>query len=401
MIRLLLAIGLVTLAVSTAAADPKRVAVHDKQAKKYFDAGQYDDAITEFQASYRLDKKPVTLFKIATAYYKKTDYTAAVEYYQKYLDAAPDGPLAQEAIDFSAVAKKELADRAAKKAAEEEAARKEAERKAAEAERERKKLAATGHVKQAEAYEKAATWISAGDEYTTAAKVSDDPSYLLLAAEAYRRQDKAKARAALTAYLEKLPTSPDAEKIRGDIAMLAREIDQAANDERDRQRKLEEERERVRLAALGPKEVRTYQKSYRWQTGGADFIGASLVLVAFLDSSATEDPLFYIGTIISVGATPGLHGFRKNTGRAVLSVLMRVAIIGFGSIIATATGHTQYLDPGGFPYVAVPMVAWMITDTLLMSKETKIVVEKKPSTGVALFVLPAPGGGTLGLGGSF
>jgi len=205
-------------------ADSKRAAVHDKQAKKYFDAGQYDDAIMEFQASYRLDKKPVTLFKIASAYYKNTDYTAAVEYYQKYLDATPDGPLAQEAIDFSADAKQQLADRAAKKAAQDEAARREAERKAAEAERERKKLAATGHVKQAEAYEKAGAWSSAGDEYIAAAKVADDPSYLLLAAERFRKQpDNTKARAALLAYLEKVPVGPDSEKIRGDVATLTRE----------------------------------------------------------------------------------------------------------------------------------------------------------------------------------
>src|SRR5687767_5962643 len=86
---------------SPAVANPKAAAVHNKQGKAYFEAKQYDAAIAEFKKSYDLDKKPVTLFKIASAYYAKADYQQAIDYYGQYLQADPDGPLAKEALEFT------------------------------------------------------------------------------------------------------------------------------------------------------------------------------------------------------------------------------------------------------------------------------------------------------------
>src|SRR5438477_5354905 len=114
---------LTTFATSALAGDPKLATVHNKQAKAYFDAKQFDDAILEFKKSYDLDPKPLTLYKIASAYYAKGDYKGAIDYYQKYLTADPDGPFAPQAIEFSTLANKALADEATRQHAATEAAR--------------------------------------------------------------------------------------------------------------------------------------------------------------------------------------------------------------------------------------------------------------------------------------
>jgi len=66
-------------------------------------------------------------------YYAKGDYKGAIEHYQKYLTADPDGPFAAQAIEFSTIADKALATRPRKQQAAIDAARVEAERKTAEA----------------------------------------------------------------------------------------------------------------------------------------------------------------------------------------------------------------------------------------------------------------------------
>lgn len=235
MIRVMVAMFLLAVFATSVFANPKRAAIHNKQGKAYFDAKQYAEAIVEFEKSFELDPKPITLFKIASAFYAKGDYTKAIDYYQKYLTADPDGPFAAQAIEFSTIANKAIADEAAKKRAAEEQARLEAERikaeaarKEAEAEEERKRLAATARVKQAEAYVQAKAWVSAGQEYTEAAKVGAEPAHLLDAAEAFRKaRDNVKARAAYQAYLEQVPLGAKSDEIRIKVAELSLAIEQA------------------------------------------------------------------------------------------------------------------------------------------------------------------------------
>src|SRR5687768_2254616 len=94
------------LLAGTVLANPQAAAVHNRQAKAYFDAKQYDAAIGEFKKSYELDKKPLTLFKIASAYYAKGDYENAIAFYGQYLQADPNGAYAQQALEFTTIAKK-------------------------------------------------------------------------------------------------------------------------------------------------------------------------------------------------------------------------------------------------------------------------------------------------------
>lgn len=238
MLRLLLAISLLAICAASALANPQKAAVHNRQAKAYFDAKQYAEAIAEFKKSYEQDNKPLTLFKIASAYYAKGDYKGAIEFYKQYQLADPNGAYVAQAAEFTTIATKALADEQAKQQAAIEAARIEAERKAAEAEKERRRIAATARVKQAEAYAQANAWASAGQEYTAAAEVGDNPALLLDAAEAFRKQpDLVKARAAYLAYLEKEPLGGNSDEIRGKVAELSRLVEEA--EAAERQRKLQ------------------------------------------------------------------------------------------------------------------------------------------------------------------
>ena len=246
--RLFVLLILIVCVPTISLANPKRAAVHARQGKAYFEAKQYDQAIAEFKKSYELDGKAVTLFKIASAYYAKGDYQGAIDYYGKYVQADPEGPLAQQALEFTTIATKAIADARAKADAEAKAAAEAEAKRKAEEEAERKRVAAAAHVKQAQAYAQAGTWISAGDEYSAAAAAGDDPAFLIEAAEAYRQQpDHEKAKTAYQAYLEKVPLGGRSDEIRGKLAEVQRAIDQDKADkaaaeaaERERQRKLQE-----------------------------------------------------------------------------------------------------------------------------------------------------------------
>ena len=237
-----LLVATATVAIAQPKLNPKQAAIHAKQGKAYFDTNQYDEAIVEFKKAFDLDPKPVTLFKIASAYYAKGDYQGAIDYYAKYLQADPDGPLAQQALDFTAIAKKTLADAKAK--ADEEARLKleaEAKQKAA-AEAEQKRVAAEAHVKQAQAFAQAGAWVSAGNEYREASVAGENPDFLLEAGAAYAKQpDYEKARTAYQDYLAKVPLGAKSDEVRAKVAELTRAIDKAVAEraaEEQRQREL-------------------------------------------------------------------------------------------------------------------------------------------------------------------
>lgn len=211
---------------ATALADPKTAAIHDRQAKAYFDAKQYDAAIDEFQKSYAQDKRPLTLFKIASAYYAKADYQKAIDFYQQYQQADPSGPYVAQAVEFSTIANKALADK-----------KRDDDAKAAAAEQEKKRTAANGRIANAEAFAKQGAWVSAGDEYRAATEIDGDPVHLFDAAEAYRKQpDHGKASEAYRAYLDKVPTGGKSDEARAKLAESTRAQQEAAAAEAERKR---------------------------------------------------------------------------------------------------------------------------------------------------------------------
>lgn len=74
-----------------------------KQGKAFYDAGQWDRAIAEFQAVWEVTKEPDLLFGIGLAFQKKGDARSALDYFKRYLALAPAGDAANEARDFVVV----------------------------------------------------------------------------------------------------------------------------------------------------------------------------------------------------------------------------------------------------------------------------------------------------------
>lgn len=119
--------------------------LHYAEGKKFQDAGQWDAAITEYEAAYKLAPKPQLMFNIGQCQRLKGDKLKAVEAYETYIAAAPEGdPAADEAREYVTTLKLRLeverAEAASRKAAEEaelirkQAAEAEAARKRAEEE---------------------------------------------------------------------------------------------------------------------------------------------------------------------------------------------------------------------------------------------------------------------------
>jgi tetratricopeptide (TPR) repeat protein len=99
-----IAIALV-LATAPAHAQPsakQQAKQHFKHGKALQDDGKYDDAAAEYRAAYDLDRRPEMLFNIAQVYRLGNHKQQAIDYYQQYLAAQPDGPGGREARQWIA-----------------------------------------------------------------------------------------------------------------------------------------------------------------------------------------------------------------------------------------------------------------------------------------------------------
>lgn len=59
---------------------------HFINGSEYYEAGQYKEAIEEFEKAYRLDPKPLLLYNIAQAYEKMGKLKKAVDYFNQFID---------------------------------------------------------------------------------------------------------------------------------------------------------------------------------------------------------------------------------------------------------------------------------------------------------------------------
>lgn len=80
-----------------ARADRAKAASHFKQGQLYFKSADYERAITEYQTAYALTHEPLLLFNIALCNDRAQRPDKALEEFQRYLDLAPDGEVAEEA----------------------------------------------------------------------------------------------------------------------------------------------------------------------------------------------------------------------------------------------------------------------------------------------------------------
>lgn len=109
------------------AAAIKKANGHFKLGQEFFKSGQWDRAITEYQAALDLTGEPLMIFNIALAHDRAGRAEPALEGYLKYLDANPDGAIADEARGYvaklSPVVDKVKQERAAEDARKAEAAK--------------------------------------------------------------------------------------------------------------------------------------------------------------------------------------------------------------------------------------------------------------------------------------
>jgi membrane protein involved in colicin uptake len=120
---------------------------HFAAGKKHHDASEWDAAVAEYLAAYQLDPNPAFLFNLGQVYRLKGDRAKAVEYYGRYLEAAPSAKGSDEArtyatklkaeLDAEAAAAREKAEAEARRAAEEAQQAAQRERAAEEAQRQK------------------------------------------------------------------------------------------------------------------------------------------------------------------------------------------------------------------------------------------------------------------------
>lgn len=203
----------------------KRARAHAKQGDAYFDAKEYERAIAEYQAAFDLDGKPSRIFNIAVCHDYAGHRAKAIETYQRYVALEPEGRAADSAR--AAIAKlthdQEVEDQRRREAEEAEARRRAEEADTQKQEQDR--LAAEGHVKQAQAYADAGSYEQAGDEYVAAYGTQPDPAHLWAAAEAYRQAGGGAKEVAVELYRRYLAAAPGGEHAdlaRRQIAILTR-----------------------------------------------------------------------------------------------------------------------------------------------------------------------------------
>jgi tetratricopeptide (TPR) repeat protein len=135
-----LLVALIALGAATARADDRDEAKkHFKAGKKHHDAGEWDAALGEYLHAYQLDPSPAFLFNIGQVYRLKGDRGKALDYYQRFLEAAPRARGSDEARTFATELKTTLdAEAAARQAQETETERARAETERAQAAEQRR-----------------------------------------------------------------------------------------------------------------------------------------------------------------------------------------------------------------------------------------------------------------------
>jgi len=101
------AIALSAVVAGTAAAQPAagsraRAAARFKQGQEFFKAGDYDHAIAEYEGAYQLSREPVLIFNLGLCHDRAQRPAQALAAFQRYLELAPSGDVADEAREYVA-----------------------------------------------------------------------------------------------------------------------------------------------------------------------------------------------------------------------------------------------------------------------------------------------------------
>ncbi|TMQ03094.1 MAG: hypothetical protein E6J90_42635 [Deltaproteobacteria bacterium] len=102
-----------------------------RQGEAYFQRGDFDRALAEYQAAFDLSAEPLLIFDIALCHDRAGRPVPALQAFRSYLEVAPDGIVASEAradvARLTPIVEKILADRAAEEARQHDAAAQQAE----------------------------------------------------------------------------------------------------------------------------------------------------------------------------------------------------------------------------------------------------------------------------------
>jgi tetratricopeptide (TPR) repeat protein len=90
-----------------AAGDPApaqraRAAARFKQGQEFFKLGDYERAIGEYQAAYELSQEPLLIFNVGLCHDRARRPELALAAFQRYLELAPSGGVADEAREYVA-----------------------------------------------------------------------------------------------------------------------------------------------------------------------------------------------------------------------------------------------------------------------------------------------------------
>lgn len=120
------ALGAAPARAEVDAAERAKAAAHFKQAQAYFQRADFDRALTEYQAAYDRSSEPSLIFNIALCHDRANRPEDALRAFLRYLELAPEGPVADEARDdvarLTPIVDQLVAERAAEQARQREAA---------------------------------------------------------------------------------------------------------------------------------------------------------------------------------------------------------------------------------------------------------------------------------------
>ncbi len=111
------------LATTSAQADPDaraQAAAHVRQGQAFFQHGDFDRALAEYQTALDLSAEPSLIFNIALCHDRANRPEEALRAFQRYLELAPNGSVADEARGDVARLTPIVEQRAANRAAEQE-----------------------------------------------------------------------------------------------------------------------------------------------------------------------------------------------------------------------------------------------------------------------------------------
>jgi tetratricopeptide (TPR) repeat protein len=94
------AVAALTVATASAQADPDartQAAAHTRQGQAFFQRGDFERALTEFQTALDLSAEPSLVFNIALCHDRANRPEDALRAFQRYLELAPNGSVADEA----------------------------------------------------------------------------------------------------------------------------------------------------------------------------------------------------------------------------------------------------------------------------------------------------------------